>query len=354
MKGIIFHTMKNRKGTAIITAVLIVLALLIIGIIAANTTLFDALISGNVKNIKQASYIADAGISHAADFLYRNSASWAGYAAYQTLINSTAFGSGSYVVTIQDGGNNRRKVISTGTAAAGATAQVEAFLSQAPPVIPPAALYVKSNTVVSGSSSNIIGTDGCGADSKHGLCTTLPPGSVTENGNPQITGIGGPEDIQYNSVNLDIQAYIDSRKSNAAYSYAFDSSATVSGMNWGTPVPGASQQSPSSCSASNTVYYNMNGNALTLSGGTSGCGILLIEGNLTLSGGFSWYGIIIVTGSITFSGGGNKNVTGAVVSAGSSAIDSVTGNANIVYCSTAVSNQNQNLPIKLVSRRDVY
>lgn len=349
-----FQTLINRKGMALVVAMLILLALTIIGIIAMNTTIVDTVISGNVKYVKQAYYLADAGISHAADYLAQNPSNWAGYAAYQTLINTTAFSSGSYTVTVQDGGNNRRKVISTGTTASGAAAQIEAFFSQAPPIIPPAALYVKSNTIISGSNTNIIGIDGCGTDSKHGLCTTLSPGSVTENGSPQITGVGGAEDIQYNAANLDIQSYIDSRKPNANYAYAFGSNTTNNGMNWGIPAPGANQQSPSSCGVSNTVYYNMNGNTITLSGGTSGCGTLLIDGNLTTGGGFSWYGIIIVTGSITFSGGGSKNVTGAVISEGSSAIDSVTGNANIVYCSTAVSNQNQNLPVLVLSRRDLY
>ena len=109
-------------------------------------------------------------------------------------------------------------------------------------------------------------------------------------------------------------------------------------MAWGTPTLGATLQNPSTCSASNIVYYNMNGNTIKLSGGSSGCGILLVDGDLDINGGFNWNGMVIVNGSITYTGGGDKNVTGAVLAGGSLDADLVGGNANIVYCSSAINN----------------
>jgi hypothetical protein len=89
-----------------------------------------------------------------------------------------------------------------------------------------------------------------------------------------------------------------------------------------------------------------------LSVGVSGCGILLIEGDLDIHGDFSWYGPVIVTGSVLFTGGGDKNITGALIAGGSAVVDVMGGNANIVYCSSAISDQTKNEPLQLLSWRE--
>jgi len=71
----------------------------------------------------------------------------------------------------------------------------------------------------------------------------------------------------------------------------------------------------------------------------------MVEGDLAVHGGFSWYGVVLVTGSITFTGGGGKNVTGAMLAGGTVSADLVGGDANIVYCSGAVNNQTQYVPL---------
>jgi hypothetical protein len=52
-----------------------------------------------------------------------------------------------------------------------------------------------------------------------------------------------------------------------------------------------------------------------------------------------------VTGSITFTGGGGKNVTGSMLAGGTVSADLVGGDANIVYCSNAINNQTQYMPL---------
>jgi hypothetical protein len=120
-------------------------------------------------------------------------------------------------------------------------------------------------------------------------------------------------------------------------------------MSWGTPTMGATLQNPSSCSTTNVVYYNTNGTDIKLAGGTQGCGILLVDGDLEVNGGFMWHGMVIVTGSVRYLGGGDKNVTGAVLAGGSMDADLVGGNANIVYCSSAISNQSYNQAMRRLS-----
>ena len=128
-------------------------------------------------------------------------------------------------------------------------------------------------------------------------------------------------------------------------------------MNWGTPTPGATLQNPSSCSEK-TSCTTIPGTAaeirqrLKLAGGTQGCGILIVDGDLDINGGFSWYGVVLVRGSVKYTGGGNKNVTGGMVTGGSVIADVVGGNANIVYCSSAVNNQTQNAPLQRLSWKE--
>jgi hypothetical protein len=145
-------------------------------------------------------------------------------------------------------------------------------------------------------------------------------------------------------MNVDVEYLVNQFKNRANYQYDVNS-ATITGMTWGTPTPGATQQDASSCSSRNIVHFNTNGTYVKLSGGTQGCGILVIEGDLDVHGAFQWYGVVLVTGSIIFSGGGGKNVTGSMMAGGTVSADLVAGDANIIFCSHAVNFQTQYLPL---------
>lgn len=230
---------------------------------------------------------------------------------------------------------------------------VKAEITKVAPISVPAPLYVKANSTVQGSSTHIIGTDQCGSADKHGVATTLSPGSMNINGSPSVTGTSGTDpDILYNAPDLDITGMVNSLKTQATDPYNVNST-TRTGESWGTPTMGATQQDPSTCTEHHIVHYNTNGTYIKLAGGTTGCGILLVEGNLEVNGGFSWNGIIIVTGSVTYSGGGDKQVTGGILSGGTVDADLVSGNANIVYCSYAVNSQTNSFPLRNLSWRDL-
>jgi len=54
--------------------------------------------------------------------------------------------------------------------------------------------------------------------------------------------------------------------------------------------------------------------SVKVSNGSTGAGILLINGDLTITGSFSWSGLVIVRGDVIFKGGGGeKRVVGALV-----------------------------------------
>jgi Tfp pilus assembly protein PilX len=401
----------NQNGMVTAVALLLMAVLALLGTAAVVVTSTDILISGNYKASEQAFYAAEAGVEETrarlrstagANLIADTSPTATAWRAYigtlemaqkanERCKGCVAFNSSlathsrtnslqaalTYVVEIKhktnaagnilywgddnnDGtatrntitGNNIYLVTSSGYTG-NSFRTVEAEITKTAPISVPTPLYVEANSTVQGSSTNVIGTDQCGSDNKHGVSTTLSPGSVNLNGNPSITGASGTNpDILYNAPNLDITGMVNSLKTQANYPYNV-SSATQTGMSWGTPTEGATLQNASTCTDHNIVHYNTNGTYIKLAGGTTGCGILLIEGDLQVNGGFSWHGIIIVTGSVTYSGGGNKNVTGGILSGGTVDADLISGNANIVYCSSAVNSQTNSFPLRNLSWRDL-
>jgi Tfp pilus assembly protein PilX len=404
-------TYMNENGMVIAVALLLLAVLTLLGTAAVVVTSTDILIGGNYKASEQAFYAAEAGVEEARARLRSTaganliadtsptSTEWRAYIgtlgmaqkANERCQGCVGFDSSlathsrtnslqsamTYVVEIKhktnaagnimywgddndDGtatrntttGNNIYLVTSSGYTG-NSFRTVEAEVTKVTPIPVPSPLYVKANSTVRGSSTNIIGQDKCGSADKHGVTTTKDPGSVTIDGHPSITGASGTDpDILYNGPNLDIAGMVNSLKIQANFSYNV-SSDTQTGMNWGTPTLGATQQDASTCSVHNIVHYNTNGTYIKLAGGSSGCGILLVEGNLEVNGGFSWNGIVLVTGSVTYSGGGDKQVTGGILSGGTVDADLISGNANIVYCSSAVKSQTDSFPLRNLSWRDL-
>jgi Tfp pilus assembly protein PilX len=402
----------NERGAALAVGLIFIAVLAVLSTTAMTVTTTNVLISGNYKSTVRTFHGAEAGTEETRARLrataanpitdaHPTSTTWRAYvgSASQAAAKGYDTGNGqhvrvnslqntlSYTVEVQHataGGNilywgddnqdgvNTRNTTSgqniyliTGYGTSGdinKTVEIEA--ARIPPLTVPGALYVEAQTTVQGSSTNIIGTDDCGSDDQPGIRTTLPATlpdppeeeSVQQNGSPNITG--SPTPIAYNSTNLNIQEMVNAFKVSADFKYTVTSATHTGsttpgpGDNWGTPTPGATLQDASSCSATNIVHYDTGGTYIKLSGGVTGCGFLLIEGDVEIHGGFSWYGVLLITGSVIFTGGGNKNITGAVLSGGSAIADVIGGNANIVYCSDAVTNQTQSMPLRVLSWRE--
>lgn len=267
----------------------------------------------------------------------------------------------------------------------------------------PAALYAENPANIQGTSTNVIGLDGnnkrvdaggnlvaapagnpmCGGTDKYGIVTTLPStdeNAIDTTGNPKITGssspTGTPPSIQYSGKNLSLQDIVDDLKGSANYSTNSTNNLNlqpndieVGGVNpWGTPsYPGGTavaDQTTTPLTYSGDpkiVYFNMKETdgtlkTLTLTGGVTGAGVLLVDGNLNISGAFEWYGVIIVTGALDFTGGGQKNVTGGILAGESATIEiDVAGNAGIIYCSKVGDWLNNKFSHGRITRwRDVF
>ncbi|MDP3097416.1 MAG: pilus assembly PilX N-terminal domain-containing protein [Syntrophales bacterium] len=396
------ESLRDEKGMILVVSLMMISALLLLGTTAVMTSTTDMKINANYKTGIQAYYAAEAGLEEArarlrATFLPATgatgrivdlsptSATWSAsicptctYTSSQSAITYTASivhstnagGSILYYWDANGDGTPERTttaktdmniylVTSTGSAS-GAQKTIEIEMTRLPPITVPGPLYVEANTKIMGSSTSIVGTDGCGTDNKPGVVTTLAGTTVTQSGNPVVAGT---PPIASSSANMNVNAMLDSQKGAANYSYDYTSNQVMTGMHWGTPVMvvGAPDTTPSTCDVSppNIVYFNMHDtSSIKLSGGSSGCGILLVDGDLEVSGGFSWNGLIMVTGSVTFTGGAadKKNITGGVVAGNevdaSLDLDVIGGSISLVYCSTAINNLTAQQPLKRMSWKE--
>ncbi len=387
----------NERGAVFITGLLIVLVLTVLGTAAMMSTATELKIASNDRSSKQVFYLAEAGLEDARSRMQLGASAspisdnhptnsswtafvgslsksvWKGYQSENS--NHSRFSqldpSLNYVVTIThktdasgnilywgdsntDGryeentttGRNIYVITSEGYTTDGAAKPVRIEATRVPPVTAPAALYTKANTTIQGTSTYVLGADPYGSDpcGGSGVPGIITRATVNQNGNPHITGNNPSAIVENSDKDIDIQGMIDGFKGAANYSYNA-SGQTLTGMNWGIPAPGATLQDPTSCSEHNIVHFNTNGTFVRIRGGSAGCGILLVEGDLVVEGGFQWYGVILATGTITFTGGGGKNVTGGILAGGSVSADLVGGDANIVYCGQAIDNQTNHRPL---------
>jgi hypothetical protein len=390
--------MKSRapeRGSILVLSLLMLLVLSLIGLAALGTTTYQATISGNKRVSEQAFYRSEAGIN---EFVGRfrpgagsvitdaapSNPNWklylavdatraqaVGYAStnpdhhfVQSLQNTLDF-----IVEVRHKVNIANAVItksgapvyivtSRGHTQEGGNRVVEIELIKSPSLDPPAPLYSEQPVNIHGSSTHIQGIDACGSNDKPGIVTTLsktPTDPINISGSPTI--LGSPDPKVYGAPNLNLREMLDYLKKTPDYSYTHTGNQTISGTSWGTPVGSGTTSALTYSGPMNIVYFNMNGtNTVKLTGGTTGAGILLVDGNLEMNGGFQWYGLIIVTGSVDYTGGGEKNVTGAVMCGESATVQvDVGGNAGIIYCS-AVSNslKNKVSPYSIIRWRDVF
>ena len=224
-----------------------------------------------------------------------------------------------------------------------------------PPPIVPAALYVAGPLRMQGSRTHIVGQDSCGEQHQAGVRTTLSPSSTasTSETTPPATITGAPP-LAYQSVPLHVQAMVDTLKARATVVYAPTSAETASASpaeQWGNPRPGATLHAPGTCDERHVIHYATHGTRGRLRHGTSGCGLLLVEGDVELQGDFSWYGAILATGSLHLTGGGSKQVTGGVV-VGGAVTSEQGGDISLIYCSEAIAQQTRYLPLRILSWRD--
>lgn len=191
------YSYKDSKGIVLVSALLVLSLLSLISVAALQRTNTDIKISSNVKDIKKAFYIAETGVAHSAEYIrqqvLKDPAVWDSYITPKTLLGMTPFADGNYSVTIEDGGGNRRRIVSTGITRTGAIAQIEVVY--APLMTPKSvfnfALFGGDGVTISGNDDYVDSYDSvigyiAEADSSNGdvgTNSTVPGAIDLQNGN---------------------------------------------------------------------------------------------------------------------------------------------------------------------------
>ena len=252
----------------------------------------------------------------------------------------------------------------------GPFARVEVEAVKVPRIKVEGVLYVGISASIQGTTVIEGNDEGEENKDKHGIATPLDTGVIDIGGGASVTG-KHIHDVDDDDPNIkpdahdlysqDAQSYVsyvDFYKACADFSYdvntATHTASTTPGPwdGWGTPDLDADTPT---CDACNIVYYDTNGTSITLSdvsGGVSGCGILVVAGDLIVEGDFFWYGTIIVTRDLTFSGDGDQVIQGAVLSGGEVDVSTSGEGLNITYNSTATTYQKDFHTLCILSWKD--
>jgi Tfp pilus assembly protein PilX len=200
---------------------------------------------------------------------------------------------------------------------------------------------------------DIDGRDECYGDTG-GVIGVLSHGTVDNpNGSQHI--YGNPVPIQSSAPWVhDIPTLINTLKNSSSFKNINSPGTNVTCS--GSPV---------SCSGTNVNlgtfpnglgYYYSSGDLSISSNGSTGAGILVVDGDLTFHGGFSYTGVIICNGTINFTGGGNDdvNIHGAIIAAESlsDTTSDVGGSINIQYNSCDIATVYNNLPMTVLTFKD--
>jgi hypothetical protein len=385
---------RAEGGAALIIALVLLAVLTLLGTAAVVTGIVDTKIGANYKTSMQAFYAAEAGIAEARARLRvatgvphidttlvtpqwraylvsgtpppdaaRQKATALGYDAQQHTLYTSLQSALEYTVVLEPtaGPLGTLQLTSYGSMQ-GATKTLQIVAAGPPAFTPPAALYLATTTTIQGMTTDITGFDRCGSAHQPAVFTPL---SAVHDGQPTITQLQSPtlqgaSDIVYNGPAADIQALIDSLQTYANFVYtvqhATHTATTIPGpgASWGQPTLGATSQDPSACDVYNIIHYKTGGTSIALDDGVSGCGLLLVEGDLEIHQDFSWYGLILVTGTLTATSAVSheQQITGAVLTGASAGTNTLGIQSHLVYCSTAVNLQQ--LPWRVLSWREMY
>ena len=194
------------------------------------------------------------------------------------------------------------------------------------------AIYSEGDLSGNGNAATISGADNCGVVADVPAIYTLDPATSSISG-ASVLGV-----VDHGTDDLELGTYVDTLKESTSSMVTL--TADVNGDTYG------------SVGSFVTVYSETSGNVggLMMSN-VDGFGNLIIDGDLTLGGGFTWTGLVVVNGTVTFNGGGSGvNITGAVMSG--DAID-LNGGLEIYYDSCAVGESLSALGYDLLNWRQL-
>lgn len=331
----------NNKGIALVTVILLLVALTLLGVAAVNVTNVGTRITSNTRTTKQAFFIAEAGIEKARellrtrmaagstvsnelnlvkgpDGLLTDSTNVANFSATDDVpfVDTTTLASGSFKVYLTNDSlegvtaiidsNEIVTLTCFGSGQDNSRAVIQATVQKAlVPQLPGAITMPGPHVSFNGGSSNVSTYSG---DATHPAVAVNSAAGQSEvvagipsNRYDNYVGGGISTPSVQNMVFPDPWGNLPQLQSlyNTLRNTADFTSPAATGFTLGT-------------SAEPKIVV-IDGD-YTMTGGTSGAGILLVTGNLTLNGNISYDGMLLVVGkgNITRDGGGVGVITGGI------------------------------------------
>lgn len=305
--------MTNKKGSTIVLALVMLMALSILGATAATMAKIEMQIAGNHLEATRAFYMAESGVSYAVALLNENLGIDPEDLSVEDYTSLFQGGKVKFLITdtgIDANGKPILYVNSYGKTDGGGAAYVRARLIArfVPDLQAKSALYVEfdlENNGVAGSVEGEYAMPLCQADdiwTTEQANDTLEASNYTAELGVTDTALNDMPPIGFNAQFAFLKEYADVTIhdiSNNTY--------------LGTPMD-----------LTQIFYHDGDVSVSNL----DGYGILVIDGDLVLSGNITWNGLMYVNGNIIYNGGGHKEVYGAVLSSGSVQMN---GTVNIRY-----------------------
>ena len=403
---------KNEKGIALIVSILFLTLICLLGLAGILTSTTDIKIATNSMSNAKAFHITEAGINHAILRLRLiNASSGSPYNFSDELVTaastdgllgsylnpgddnplvSLSFGDGSYVVYLQNDSSQGRTTITDSNMRATLTSigsgpgksekviQADIRIYTIGP--PPAAItMIGSNaTFIGGTSSakKLSGDDNCGSYPSRPVIGVTDGSSKTSVQNAVNASHPSTYSTSYAGGAVD-DIVASGKLSNIKTKYEFDFmsvndlKALVAHMEGSADSIVSSGGTADLGSVGNEKIVVVNGD-FSMSG-VAGAGILVVKGNLTFNGSISYDGLILAvgTGSIIWQGSGTGTIQGGIVVADTVGPDGISGtgddtigsgpvlnasgsgNAQILYCPSAVHKAFFKLPLIREAWREV-
>ncbi|OGP50490.1 MAG: hypothetical protein A2Y79_06250 [Deltaproteobacteria bacterium RBG_13_43_22] len=332
---------KEENGIALVTVILMLLALSVIGIIAVNLTNVGRKITSNTKTTKEAFYVAEAGVERARELLRTrmaggstlnselnsvkgpdgvlvNSDNAAAFSATDDLpyINTTSMGTESFKVYLTNDAvdgvtsttdtNSIVTLTSFGYGPDNSEAIIQTAIQRVPiPTLPGAITMPGPDVSFAGGDSNSSTYNGgathpaIAVNSSAGQTSVI--NGIPSNRRDNYTGGGLSTPSVQNTGFSDPWGNLPQLQTlyNNLSSLADFTSPTDPGFTLGTTAD------------PKVVVIDSN---YSMTGGASGAGILLVTGDLTLSGNISYDGILLLIGKgkIIRDGGGTGLISGGI------------------------------------------
>lgn len=402
LSHIIFLTLSDQRGVALIASLMIMASLAILAVWGITSNLIDNRITVNYRDHLQAYYAAEAGIERARDFLaglnfdteLQNSDGGDNQLVNSTdinnfpgddipLLSNQSVGNSSYTVYLtndaQEGVTNNNdtngkvNLISFGYGPGNSMAVVKGIVrkfslpfSPPSPIVMPGpdvyfepgnsnAFQFRGDDASGGSSVPTVTVSNATAENsvRNGCALSLSCDQIVSDGvSPSVVA----DPAALSQAGLDDPQQLKSMIQNLA-AHADYTSTSDTGFNLGT------EQDPA------IVYIN--GDLDT--GPGTGYGILIVTGTLTLRGNFSYNGVILVVGrgNLVRHGGGNGVVRGAIIIADINGPDDIPftaddslgqpiftthggGKSRIIYNSELANNPPTDIPPLLIAQKHEY